>query len=101
MSTIVAFSSKQHGATEHAEFLVNPAMDEWPQHKPFDALTLAQGRPSLVVLPRPKADPNRVCASAQTTKRSIWDWLELGLTALLGLSVLGSILLFLGSAANT
>lgn len=44
MSTIVAFSSKDHGPIEQADFLVvNPAVDEWPKEKP-----------GIIVLPCPK-----------------------------------------------
>jgi hypothetical protein len=91
MSTIVAFSSKYHGLSEQTELLVgHPAINETQERKL-----------SLIVLPSRKAHPNVACARVQLAKSAMWEWLEIGLTVVLALSVLISTLLFLATAGNT
>jgi len=91
MSTIVAFSSKYHDSSEQTEFFIgHPAINEGQER--------ALG---LIVLPSRKAHPNVACARVQLPESAIWEWLEIGLTVVLALSVLVSTLLFLGTAGNT
>ncbi len=91
MSTIVAFSGKYHDLSEQTELLVvRPATNETQEREL-----------SLIVLPSRKAHPNAACARVQLAKSAMWEWLEIGLTVVLALSVLVSTLLFLATAGNT
>jgi hypothetical protein len=87
MSTIVAFSGRYDDSGEHTElFVVHPANKEELR---------------LTGLPSQKAHLNVAGARVRSAESAMWEWLEIGLTVVLGIAVFASTFLFLATAGNT
>jgi hypothetical protein len=91
MSTILAFRSKYHDSSEHMElFVAYPALKE-----------AQEGKIRRIGLPSRKAHPDAARIRIQRAESALWDWVEIGLTVVLTLSVIVSTLLFLVTVGKT
>jgi CheY-like chemotaxis protein len=85
MNTTVAFGSGYHGSSERTTlFVVQPAIQE-----------AREPEPAVIRLPSSAARLEGAYARVPVPKPKVWEWLELGFVAVLALSVLVSVLLFL------
>ena len=90
MDTTVTFGSGYHGSEKRTTlFVVQPPIKE-----------ALEPEPVVIRLPLPTAHQEVADARVPVPKFIIWNWLELGFVAVLGLSVLVSVLLFLTAAGN-